>query len=58
MQLASLEPVYDIYTYTNYATRCMYLCNVVCYVKICFLLHAHKLRITRMCVEKNGLACM
>jgi hypothetical protein len=29
MQLDSLEPVYDIYTYTNYATWCSYLCNVV-----------------------------
>jgi hypothetical protein len=33
MQLDSLEPVYDIYTYTNYVTRCKYLCNVVHYVK-------------------------
>jgi hypothetical protein len=33
MQLGSLEQVYDIYTYTNYATLCIYLCNVVHCVK-------------------------
>jgi hypothetical protein len=29
MQLDSLEPLYDIYTYINYVTRCRYLCNVI-----------------------------
>jgi hypothetical protein len=33
MQLDSLEPVYDIYTYTDYVTQCRYLCNAVYYVK-------------------------
>jgi hypothetical protein len=32
MQLGSLEPGYDM-TYTNYDTRCRYLCNVVHCVK-------------------------
>jgi hypothetical protein len=34
MQLGLLESVYDIYTDTNYTTRCMYLRNVVHCVKI------------------------
>jgi hypothetical protein len=33
MQLGSLEPVYDIYIYTNYATQCSYLYNAVHCVK-------------------------
>jgi hypothetical protein len=53
MQLGSLELVYDIYTYTNYATRCMYLFNSVHCVKICLLLHAHKFRMARMCDERK-----
>jgi hypothetical protein len=42
-----------IYSDTNYATQCRYLCNLVHYVKICFLLHAHKFRMTEMCDEKK-----
>jgi hypothetical protein len=33
VQLSSFQLVYNIYTYTNYATRCRYLCNVVHCVK-------------------------
>jgi hypothetical protein len=31
----------------------MYLCNSVQYVKICFLLHAHKFRMIRMYDERK-----
>jgi archaellum biogenesis ATPase FlaH len=54
MQLDSLELVYDN-TDTNYATRCRYLCNEVRYIKICFMLHAHKFRVTRMCIERKWI---
>jgi hypothetical protein len=36
-----------IYTDTKYATRCRYLCNLVYYVKICYLMQAHKIRIAK-----------
>jgi hypothetical protein len=42
-------------TDTNYATRCRYLCSVVHCIKICFLLYAHKFRVTRMCVERKWI---
>jgi hypothetical protein len=37
-----------IYNDTNYATQCRYLCNSVYYIKICYLLHAHKIRMTKI----------
>jgi hypothetical protein len=58
MQLNSLELVYNIYADTNYATRCRYLCNLIYCVKICFLLYAHKFRMTRFAMKGNQLACM
>jgi hypothetical protein len=42
-------------TDTNYATRCRYLCSVVHRVKKCFLLHAHRFRMVRMCVERKWI---
>jgi hypothetical protein len=47
-----------IYTDTNYATQCRYLYNLVRCIKICYLLHAHKIRMTKMYDQRNGLACM
>jgi hypothetical protein len=47
MQLGSLGPVYDIYTNTKYAIRCRYLCNLVHYVKVFYLLHVHKIRMAK-----------
>jgi hypothetical protein len=47
-----------IYTGTNYSTRCRYLCNSVHCVKICYLLHAHKIRMTKMYDERNRLTYM
>jgi hypothetical protein len=44
-----------IYNDINYATLCMYLCNSVYCVKICFLLHAHKFRMAKMCNEKKWI---
>jgi hypothetical protein len=52
MQLISLE-YFMIYTDTNYTTQCIYLCNIVGRIKISFLLHVHKFRMTRMCVERK-----
>jgi hypothetical protein len=40
-----------VYIDTNYATWYGHLCNVLRCVKICLLFHAHKFRMTRMCVE-------
>jgi hypothetical protein len=40
MYLGSLGLIYDII----YATRCRYLCNLVHCLKICYLLHTHKIR--------------
>jgi hypothetical protein len=37
MHLGSLEPVYDIYTDTNYNTQWMYLCTTVHYKKFIFV---------------------
>jgi hypothetical protein len=36
MHLDALEPIYDIYIDTNYATRYSYLCNVVHCVKFAY----------------------
>jgi hypothetical protein len=47
-----------IYNDTNYATQCRYLCNSVYYIKICYLLHAHKIRMTKYTIKVNGLAFM
>jgi hypothetical protein len=49
--------LYQIMTYTNtnYVTWCRYLCSVVYHIKICFLLHAHKFRMVRMCVERKWI---
>jgi hypothetical protein len=44
-----------IYSDTNYATRCRYLCNLVHCVKFCFLSHEHKFRMTRMCDERKWI---
>jgi hypothetical protein len=53
MQLKnSLELVY-VYTDINYTIRCRYLCNSVYCVKICFLLRAHKFRMTRFAMKGN-----
>jgi hypothetical protein len=52
MQLNLLELVM-IYTDTNYATRCRYLCNSVHCVKISFLLHTHKLMMARCAMKEN-----
>jgi hypothetical protein len=41
------------YTDTNYVTRYRYLCSVAPRKNICFLLHAHKFRMTRMCVKRK-----
>jgi hypothetical protein len=54
MQLGSLNQ-FMIYTDTSYATQCRYLCNSVHCVKICFLLHAHKFRMTGMCDERKWI---
>jgi hypothetical protein len=43
------------YTNINYATQYRYLCSVVHRVKIYFLLHAHKFRMTRMCIERKWI---
>jgi hypothetical protein len=40
-----------IFADTNYAIRYRYLCILVHCIKICFLLHAHKFRMTGMCDE-------
>jgi hypothetical protein len=37
-----------IYIDTNYATKYRYLCNSIHCVKIGYLLHAHKFRMTKM----------
>jgi hypothetical protein len=42
-----------IYNYTSYAIRCSYLCNSAHCVKICYLLHAHKIRMTKMYDERK-----
>jgi hypothetical protein len=47
-----------IYTDTKYATLCRQLCNSVYCVKICYLLHAHKFRMTGFTMKGNRLACM
>ena len=54
MQLGSLNQ-FMIYTDTSYATQCRYLCKSVHCVKICFLLHAHKFRMTGMCDERKWI---
>jgi hypothetical protein len=45
-----------IYTNTNYGTQCRYLCNSVHCVKICYLLHAHKIRMTKMYDEMKYIS--
>jgi hypothetical protein len=46
-----------IYTDTNYAIWCRYLCNSVHCVKICYLLHARKIRMAKCTMkEMNWLA--
>jgi hypothetical protein len=47
-----------IYTATNYATLCRYLYNSVHYIKIYFLQHEHKFRMTKCAMKVNGLTCM
>jgi hypothetical protein len=42
-----------IYIDTKYATWYRYLFNSVYYVKICYPLHAHKFRMSRMCDERQ-----
>jgi hypothetical protein len=44
-----------IYIDTNYVTQCRYLCNTVSHIKISFLLHVHKFRMTRMSVERKWI---
>jgi hypothetical protein len=44
-----------IHTNTKYDTRCRYLCNSVHYVKICYLLHAHKIRMTKIYDERKWI---
>jgi hypothetical protein len=44
-----------IYADTKYATRCRYLCDSVRWVKICYLLHAHKIRMTKMYDESKWI---
>jgi hypothetical protein len=56
MQLNLIELIYDIYT--KYTTWCRYLCNSLDCVKICFMLHAHKFKMTRFAMKGNRLACM
>jgi hypothetical protein len=42
-----------IFSDTNHATLCRYLCNSVHCIKISLLLHAHKFRMTGMCDERK-----
>jgi hypothetical protein len=44
-----------IYTDTNYATRCRYLCNSVHCVKIGYLVQAHKIRLAKMYDERKWI---
>jgi hypothetical protein len=41
-----------IYTDTNYATQCIYLCNSIHYVKIYYMLHAQN-RMTKIYDERK-----
>jgi hypothetical protein len=55
IQLILLETFYYLYTDINYATWCSYLCNTVRRIKISFMLHVHKFRMTRMCVKRKWI---